>query len=63
MENFYKRHCGIDLYNLDVGGIMGWDAEGKEWRTNESTVPEGGSTKYWIYPEDAVTVIDGLEVE
>ena len=63
MENFYKRHCGIDLYNLDVGGIMGRDAEGKEWRTNESTVPEGGSTKYWIYPEDAVTVIDGLEVE
>ena len=63
MENFYKRHCGIDLYNLDVGGVMGWDAEGKEWRTRESTVPEGGSTKYWIYPEDAVTVIDGLEVE
>ena len=63
MENFYKRHCGIDLYNLDVGGVMGWDAEGKEWRTNESTVPEGGSVKYWIYPEDATTVIDGLEVE
>ncbi len=63
MENFYKRHCGIDLYNLDVGGVMGWDAEGKEWRTKESTVPEGGSVKYWIYPEDTVTVIDGLEVE
>ena len=63
MENFYKRHCGIDLYNLDVGGVMGWDAEGKEWRTNESTVPEGGSVKYWIYPEDTTTVIDGLEVE
>ncbi len=63
MLNFYKNHCGIDLYNLDVGGIMGRDAEGKEWRTNESTVPEGGSVKYWIYPEDAVTVIDGLEVE
>ncbi|WP_295159009.1 flagellinolysin [Selenomonas sp. AE3005] len=63
MLNFYKKHCGIDLYNLDVGGVLGWDAEGKEWRTNESTVPEGGSVKYWIYPEDATTVIDGLEVE
>lgn len=63
MENFYKKHCGIDLYNLDVGGVMGWDAEGKEWRTNEATVPEGGSVKYWIYPEDVVTIIDGLEIE
>ena len=63
MENFYKKHCGIDLYNLDVGGVLGWDAEGKEWRTTESTVPEGGSVKYWIYPEDTITNIDGLEVE
>lgn len=61
--SFYKKQCGIDLSNLDVGGIMGWDAGNREWRTAESTVPEGGSTKYWIYPEDAVTVIDGLEVE
>ncbi len=63
MENFYKRCCGIDLYNLDVGPIMGRDAGTHEQRTNESTVPEGGSVKYWIYPEKAKTVIDGLEVE
>jgi flagellin len=62
-ENFYKNKCGINLYNLDVGGIMGWDAEGKEWRTAQSTVPEGGSVKYWIYPEDTKTLIDGLTVE
>ena len=62
-ENFYKNKCGINLYNFDVGGIMGWDAEGKERRTNESTVPEGGSVKYWIYPEDTKTVIDGLTIE
>lgn len=63
MANFYKKHCGIDLYNLDVGGIMGWDAGEKEYRTAQSTVPEGGSVKYWIYPEQAKTMIDGLEVE
>lgn len=62
-ENFYKNKCGIDLYNKDVGGIMGQDAEGKELRTNQSTVPEGGSVKYWIYPEDTKTLIDGLTVE
>lgn len=61
--SFYKNQCGIDLANLDVGGIMGWDAGNREWRTAETTVPEGGSVKYWIYPEDAVTLIDGLEVE
>ncbi|WP_051180286.1 flagellinolysin [Selenomonas ruminantium] len=61
--SFYKKECGIDIANKDIGGIMGWDAGNREWRTTESTVPEGGSTKYWIYPEDAVTVIDGLEVE
>lgn len=62
-ENFYKNKCGINLYNKDVGGIMGQDAEGKELRTNQSTVPEGGSVKYWIYPEDTKTLIDGLTVE
>lgn len=62
-ENFYKTKCGIDLYNKDVGGIMGQDAEGKELRTAQSTVPEGGSVKYWIYPEDTKTLIDGLTVE
>ena len=61
--SFYKKECGIDLANLDVGGIMGWDAGNREWRTAQSTVPEGGSTKYWIYPEDTVSLIDGLEVE
>ncbi|WP_303817294.1 flagellinolysin [Selenomonas ruminantium] len=61
--SFYKKECGIDISNKDMGAIMGWDAGNREWRTTESTVPEGGSTKYWIYPEDAVTVIDGLEVE
>lgn len=62
-ENFYKNKCGINLYNKDVGGIMGLDAEGKELRTADSTVPEGGSVKYWIYPEDTKTLIDGLTVE
>ena len=61
--SFYKKECGIDIANKDIGSIMGWDAGNREWRTTESTVPEGGSTKYWIYPEDAVTLIDGLEVE
>ncbi len=61
--SFYKKECGIDISNQDIGAIMGLDAGNRELRTTESTVPEGGSTKYWIYPEDAVTVIDGLEVE
>ena len=63
MENFYKKYCGIDLYNVDVGPISGWDAGEKEIKSTKSTVPEGGSTKYWIYPDAAKTVINGLTVE
>lgn len=63
MENFYKKYCAINLYNVDVGPISGWDAGEKEVKSSQSTVPEGGSTKYWIYPDDAKTVINGLTVE
>ncbi len=62
MENFYKKYCAINLYNVDVGPISGWDAGEKEIKSSQSTVPEGGSTKYWIYPDDAKTVINGLTV-
>ena len=63
MENFYKKYCDINLYNVDVGPISGWDAGEKEVKSSQSTVPEGGSTKYWIYPDAAKTVINGLTVE
>lgn len=63
MENFYKKYCAVNLYNVDVGPISGWDAGEKEIKSSQATVPEGGSTKYWIYPDAAKTVINGLTVE
>ncbi len=59
-EDFYKECCGIDLTNTDTGAATGYDAGGsREAKTNESIVPEGGSTAFWYFPDSDTTVFDG----
>lgn len=60
---FLKDYCGIDLNNIDVGGITGSDAGGRVTKNAEDAVPEAGSTKYWTNPFEKESNIDGLTVK
>ena len=59
-EDFYKECCGIDLTNTDTGAGTGYDAgSSREAKTNESIVPEGGSTAFWYFPDSQTTTFEG----
>ena len=59
---FLKDYCGIDLDNLDTGSLLGYDASKTVVKTAKSVIPEGGSTRFWYYPDSDRTSINGLEV-
>ncbi len=60
--DFLLQYCDIDLTNPDTGSLLGKDASGGAEKNASDVIPEGGSTRFWYYPDSSSSYINGLEV-